>query len=77
MIILLEQALTPVEIMNFLKQAGHDFTKQSIISSERRVFKAIRFKVKFMIYLYKSMLGYMKRDDVIKSSVGTILMFQK
>lgn len=46
MIILLEQTLTPVEIMNFLKQAGHDFTKQSIISSERRVFKAIQFKVK-------------------------------
>jgi hypothetical protein len=50
MIILLEQALTPVEIMKFLKQAGHDFTKGSIISSERRVFKAIQFKVQLKIY---------------------------
>jgi hypothetical protein len=58
--------------MNFLKQAGHDFTKHSIISSERRVFKAIQFKVKLKIYLHKSMLGYMKKGDVIKVQWGPL-----
>jgi hypothetical protein len=70
MFILLEQILTPVEIMNFLKQAGHDFTKQSIVSSERRVFKTIKFKVKLKVYLNVSMLVCMMKADVVKVQWG-------
>ncbi|XP_021937084.1 cyclin N-terminal domain-containing protein 1-like isoform X2 [Zootermopsis nevadensis] len=41
------EILTPVAIMNFLKHANQDFTEQSIISSERRVFETIQFKIPF------------------------------
>jgi hypothetical protein len=53
--ILFEQILTPVAIMNFLKHASQDFTKQTIISSERRVYETIQFKVKLKIYINISM----------------------
>jgi hypothetical protein len=49
---LLVQILTPVKIMNFLQHARENFTRQSIMSSERRVFETIHFKVKLKIYLY-------------------------
>jgi len=65
-LILLEQILTPVMIMNFLKRTSHDFTKQSIISSERRVFEIIQFKVKLNIYLNTSTQGYRKEKDVTR-----------
>jgi hypothetical protein len=62
--------MTTVEIMNFLKQAGHNFTKQSIVSSERRVFKTIKFKVKLKIYLNIRMLVCMVTDNVIRVQWG-------
>jgi hypothetical protein len=56
--------------MNFLKQAGHNFTKQSIMSSERRVFKTIKFKVKLQTYLNTSILVCKMTGNVIKVQWG-------
>jgi hypothetical protein len=46
------------------------------MSSERRVFETIKFKVKLKIYLNISMLGYMKKGDVIKFQWGPLQHFR-
>lgn len=75
-IILFEQILTPVAIMNFLKHANQDFTEQSIISSERRVFETIQFKVKLKIHINKSMYKYIKKESVVKFQWWLIWWFR-
>jgi hypothetical protein len=59
---LLAQILTHVKIMNFLQHARQNFTRQSIMSSERRVFETIQFKVELKINPLPSLTLQSARD---------------